>query len=81
MVLGKATERLQIESILSKKALETGENIKEQKLILETWKDWYLKALDSIDDLSSTPNQELKMSISLAKQKLEGIYQTLLQVL
>ncbi len=77
MILGKAIERLQIESILSKKAIENGDNATEQKLILETWKDWYLKALDSISDLSSTPNQELEMSISLAKQKLEGVYQTL----
>ncbi|MEB2782226.1 M28 family peptidase [Algoriphagus sp. C2-6-M1] len=81
LILGKATARLQIESILSKKAINNGEDAAEQKLILKTWKDWYLKSLDSIKDLSAESNQGLEDSISLAKQKLEAVYQTIILTL
>ncbi|EAZ80174.1 M28 family peptidase [Algoriphagus machipongonensis] len=78
LLLAKATQRLQVEAILSKKAIENGEDAAEQKLILSTWKDWYMDSLESIKDISTTPNKELENSISLAKKKLEGIYQTIL---
>ncbi len=77
LILGKAISRLQIESILSKKAIAEGKYPAEQKLILETWKDWYLKALDSIGDLSAEFNEDLDATISVAKQKLEAAYQTM----
>ncbi|MEB2784795.1 M28 family peptidase [Algoriphagus persicinus] len=81
LILGKATARLQMEGILSKKAINNGEDAAEQKLILKTWKDWYLKSLDSINDLSAESNQGLEDSISLAKQKLEAVYQTIILTL
>uniref|UniRef100_UPI0025F08DD2 M28 family peptidase n=1 Tax=Algoriphagus sp. TaxID=1872435 RepID=UPI0025F08DD2 len=79
MLLDKAIQRLQAEAILSKKAIETGEDEEEQKLILETWKDWYLNALNSISDVAQTPNQELEESISFAKQNLLEVYLSILQ--
>ncbi|WP_245588100.1 M28 family peptidase [Algoriphagus terrigena] len=77
LILGKAIARLQIESILSKKAIADGADVTEQKLILETWKDWYMKSLDSISDLSAEADKDLDVSIKVAKRKLEAAYQTM----
>lgn len=80
-ILGQAISRLQVEAILSKKAIENGESAEEQKLILSTWKDWYINSLESISDLSPEKNQKLESSISEAKEKLEGAYQSLILTL
>ena len=81
LLLAKATQRLQVEAILSKKAIEDGEDAAEQKLILSTWKDWYMNSLDSISDLSPEPDQKLESIISGAKEKLEGVYQSIILAL
>ncbi|MBB6325042.1 hypothetical protein FHS59_000657 [Algoriphagus iocasae] len=81
LLLAKANQRLQVEAILSKKAIENGEDAAEQKLILTTWKDWYMNSLDSISDLSPKPNQKLESIIFGAKEKLEGVYQSLILTL
>ncbi|WP_026953746.1 M28 family peptidase [Algoriphagus vanfongensis] len=78
-LLGKAIARLQLEAILSKKELANGADAAEQTLILETWKDYYLKTLETTTDLSSEP--ELQQSIKLAKQKLEVAYQSIILTL
>lgn len=80
-ILGQAISRLQVEAILSKKAIENGESAEEQKLILSTWKDWYINSLESISDLSPEKNQKLESSISEAKERLEGAYQSLILTL
>lgn len=78
-LLGKAIARLQLEAILSKKELANGADAAEQTLILETWKDYYLKTLETTTDLSSEP--ELQQSIKLAKQKLGFAYQSIILTL
>jgi len=80
-LLESAISRLQAESKLSKQAIEKGEDASEQKLILETWKNWYLKALDSTSDLSSKPDENLGATISIAKQQLEAAYQAIMMTL
>ncbi|MEN2283199.1 M28 family peptidase [Algoriphagus sp. SE2] len=78
LLLTKATQRLQVEVILSKKAIANGEDVAEQKLIISTWKDWYMNSLESISDLSPEPNQQLESLMSEAKEKLEGVYQSII---
>ena len=81
LLLAKATQRLQVEAILSKKAIENGVDAAEQKLILSTWKDWYMASMESINDLSPEPDQKLESIITGAKEKFEGVYQSLILTL
>jgi aminopeptidase YwaD len=46
-----ALERLGKEGELSRAALAEGADVAEQSLILETWTDWYLGAIDAMTDI------------------------------
>lgn len=53
LILEAAKSRLQVEFDLSKEAIQAGNDSSEEKLILQTWTDWYMASLDGIEDISS----------------------------
>ena len=62
-IVNAASERMKIESALSKAAIFNGSDADKELLILTTWSDWYLKSLRSIVDVA--PNDEgLRQEIS-----------------
>lgn len=46
-----ALERLKVEFELSKTEIENGGSIADEKDILDTWADWYVKAIESTSDI------------------------------
>lgn len=58
LILTAAKHRLQTEYTLSKKAIEEGKAKTEEKLILQTWTDWYLASLETISDIAAVPEIE-----------------------
>jgi hypothetical protein len=48
-----AIERIQGESELGRAAISQGGDPKEERLILETWTEWYLAAVDTIRDMEA----------------------------
>jgi hypothetical protein len=46
-----ALDRLRKESALSQAAVEEGAEVAEEHLILETWTDWYVEALEATRDI------------------------------
>jgi len=53
LILISAKSRLDTEFDLSKRAILGGKNPEGEKLILETWTDWYLESLEAIEDIAS----------------------------
>ncbi|MFC3880549.1 M28 family peptidase [Algoriphagus namhaensis] len=53
LILQAAKSRLQTEFELSQKAIQAGEDPEEEKIILQTWTDWYLASLEGIVDIAS----------------------------
>lgn len=59
-ILEAAKKRLLIEFELSQKAIASGKPKSEERLILETWRDWYLAALDSVGDIGESSDINAK---------------------
>ncbi|SNR25312.1 Zn-dependent amino- or carboxypeptidase, M28 family [Maribacter sedimenticola] len=70
----KALLRLQDEYDLSISAIEKGENPAEQLSILTAWKDWYIAALHSTQDVLSNTSLT-KKQLNGAKAKIEKKYE------
>jgi len=67
-----ALKRLKTEGSLSQKNVEAGESVKEEKVIIKSWEDWYLGALDSVTDvLSNNPSRLLKKQIKRSTKKVK----------
>lgn len=54
-----ALRRLQTEFTLSKEAISTGKSKEEEKHIMEVWRDWYLKAIETAVDISVQGNKAI----------------------
>ena len=75
LILETAIERLKIEVALSKEALLAGKLKSDEILILETWRDWYLAALNSTKDIGENEKLEIK------KENLRSFAEKLIQEL
>lgn len=71
MIVAKAHIRLLTEVQLSKKAIANGGSKEEEQLILDTWTDYYVKALDTVKDLVSADDAGALRQIELAKAGLK----------
>ncbi|OOG77395.1 M28 family peptidase [Algoriphagus sp. A40] len=67
MLVLKATNRLIVESQLSKKAIAAGGDAKAEQEILDTWLDYYLKTLDTVKDLVPKGDEKTEKNIEMAK--------------
>ena len=72
MIAGKAQIRLLTEAQLSKKAIAEGASIKDEQKILDTWADYYAKAMDSIKDLVPADDEKTLRRILLAKELIKA---------
>ncbi|UZD22746.1 M28 family peptidase [Algoriphagus halophytocola] len=72
MLSSAAHARLQTEFQLSKDAIAGGGSKKDEQLILDTWVEYYAKALDSIKALISENDQATLQKISQAKEELKN---------
>ena len=70
MIAAKAKIRLLNELELSKKAIADGGSKKEEQKILDTWADYYAKAMDSIKDLVPADDEGTLRRITLAKEAI-----------
>ena len=66
-----AKSRLQLETDLSKTALNNGAKIEDELKILKTWSNWYHMALESIKDIKSNQDTEVAKAISKAQNELK----------
>ncbi|WP_324024650.1 M28 family peptidase [Maribacter sp. BPC-D8] len=67
----QAIVRLEDESKLSLLALKNGSSKKEEKLVISAWEDWYIKSLNSINDISTNKNSAVKTAISNAQNEIQ----------
>ncbi|SFB43415.1 M28 family peptidase [Algoriphagus aquimarinus] len=72
MITAKAHIRLLTEVQLSKKAIAEGGSTKDEQLILDTWADYYAKAMDSIKDLVPADDEKTLRRIVLAKEAIKA---------
>ncbi|TXE02666.1 M28 family peptidase [Algoriphagus aquimarinus] len=72
MLAAKVQIRLLIEVQLSKKVIAEGGSTKDEQLILDTWADYYAKAMDSIKDLVPTDDEKTLRRILLAKEAIKA---------
>ena len=72
MLAAKAHIRLLTEIQLSKKAIAEGGSKEEEQKILDTWADYYSKAMDSIKDLVPADDEKTLRRIVLAKEVIKS---------
>lgn len=66
-----ALDRLKIEYELSVENIQNGANLKDEKIILEAWEDWYSKTMLTVVDLEQQPTTTLKDNITTAQKNLK----------
>jgi len=66
-----ALNRLKIEYELSVENMQNGANLKDEKVILEAWEDWYSKTMLTVMDLEQQPTTTLKDNITAAQKSLK----------
>nr|WP_091693436.1 M28 family peptidase [Algoriphagus locisalis] len=72
MIAAKAHIRLLTEVQLSKKAITEGGSKEDEQKILDTWADYYVKAMDSIKDLVPADDEKTLRRIVLAKESIKA---------
>ncbi|WP_075351565.1 M28 family peptidase [Algoriphagus marinus] len=72
MLMEKAKARLEIEITLSKQAIASGGSKEDEQKIIDTWADYYEKALDSIKDLVHDDDEKTLRRIQLAKETIKA---------
>ncbi|MFC5624177.1 M28 family peptidase [Algoriphagus winogradskyi] len=72
MIAAKAQIRLLTEVQLSKKAIADGGSKEDEQKILDTWADYYAKAMDSIKDLVPADDEKTLRRIVLAKEAIKA---------
>ncbi|MBN3583690.1 M28 family peptidase [Algoriphagus aestuarii] len=72
MLAAKAQIRLLTEVQLSKKAIAEGGSKEDEQEILDTWADYYAKAMDSIKDLVPADDEKTLRRIVLAKEAIKA---------
>lgn len=75
MILRDAKSRLSREATLSQEAIDKGKPKEDETLILETWLNWYLAALDSTEDIGGSKK------ITANKESLKTFTEKLIQAL
>jgi aminopeptidase YwaD len=70
LLMSEASKRLQTETELSRKAISAGSSMQDEKVILDTWFDFYQKTFDTVIDLVPEPNEKLLDKINTAKTQL-----------
>ena len=66
-----ALNRLKIEYELSVENMQNGANLKDEKVLLEAWEDWYSKTMLTVMDLEQQPTTTLKDNITAAQKSLK----------
>ena len=79
--LSAAKNRLNIEFLLSEKAIQNGIDAKVEITILKTWHKWYFDTLNTINDVEPTNNDELKSLIIDSQKQLKEFSDNLLSKL
>ncbi|MBN3519993.1 M28 family peptidase [Algoriphagus lutimaris] len=72
LISASAQKRLTTEFKLSKKAITEGASKEDEQLILDTWADYYAKAMDSIKDLVPADDEGTLRRITLAKEAIKA---------
>ncbi|GAB3218506.1 M28 family peptidase [Algoriphagus aestuariicola] len=80
MLVVEATDRLTIESQLSKAAIAAGANADAEQEILEIWLDYYIKAIDTVSDLVPEGDEKTEKKIEMAKVLLRAHSATMVKV-
>lgn len=66
-----AIHRIQAEAALSRAALDRGEDPEEQRLILSTWTDWYLGAVDTLTGIEvNGPSPSLTATMEETRERI-----------
>ncbi|WP_339652911.1 M28 family peptidase [uncultured Maribacter sp.] len=73
----QAISRLESEFNLSLKAIENGEKVPSQLLILKAWKDWYITAISSTSDVLENSNNTTIEQIKNAQLKIESKFKAM----
>jgi len=68
----RANLRLEDEAELSQSALKNGNSIKEEEQIITAWEEWYLSSLNSINDINTNNNSDIKAAISKAQNEIQA---------
>ena len=76
-----ANKRLAAEFELSKKAILENTSASEEMEILKAWEDWYLKAFESVLDMATASDDQLRKEIDEAKKDLRTNNKTQLEKL
>ncbi len=63
LINSAALQRLETEFNLSEQEIENGASVASQVIILKTWADWYVAALESVADLSFEDDKPLEIAI------------------
>lgn len=72
LIAANAHIRLLSEVQLSKKAIATGGSKEDEQKIIDTWADYYAKAMDSIKDLVPEDDEKTLRRITLAKEAIKA---------
>ncbi|WP_439489862.1 M28 family peptidase [Algoriphagus sp.] len=72
LITATAQIRLLTEGQLSKKSITEGGSKEEEQKILDTWADYYSKAMDSIKDLVPEDDEKTLRRITLAKEAIKA---------
>ncbi len=72
LITATAQIRLLTEVQLSKKSITEGGSKEEEQKILDTWADYYSKAMDSIKDLVPEDDEKTLRRITLAKEAIKA---------
>lgn len=68
----QALLRLDAEFLLSKKAIEEGENASNEIEIIKAWEDWYRKAIASVSDVLPGLDRKMEEAIIKAQSEIES---------
>ena len=72
--LAAAEKRLDAETLLSKTAIEAGEDPTGQRGIIDAWSDWYRQALDSAADIElGCASETTRAAIEAATRRLNEV--------
>jgi hypothetical protein len=78
---GKALERLDAEFLLSKKAIQEGENTSSEIEIIKAWEGWYGKAIASVSDVLPELDSKMEEAINKAQSEIESKSREIIQSL
>ncbi len=69
-----AKVRIRAEATLSKQAVTEGKSAGDEQHILESWWNWYNKALFTINEIPIQPNSSIEIEVAKAQKELEAYF-------